>query len=109
MKIGDQAPDDKDMVYYESKVMVALNFQLLIPKLFVQPHVDSILFMCDKTLEDFIGHDAYKFYTAPTERPPAMREQKISAVDFYPRDYGDIKRTKSSNEMRLNKLYKKSQ
>ena len=71
--------------------------------------MDSILFMCDKTLEDFIGHDAYKFYTAPTERPSTIREQKNATVGFDPRDYGDIKRTKSTNELRLNKLYKKSQ
>ena len=50
------------MVYYEEKVLIALNFQPLIPRLIVQPHIDSILFMCDKSLEEFIGEDAYKFY-----------------------------------------------
>ena len=51
------------MVYYEEKVLIALNFQPLIPRLLVLPHVDSILFMCDLTLEEFLGKECFKFYT----------------------------------------------
>ena len=56
------------MVYYEEKVLIALNFQPLIPRLMVLPHVDSILFMCDQTLEEFLskdeeGRECFKFYT----------------------------------------------
>ena len=32
MKIGKQVPDDKALVYYEDKVLIALNYTLLVPK-----------------------------------------------------------------------------
>ena len=40
---------------------MALHFEPRVPPMLVQPHIDSILIMCDKTLEDFLGED-YNFY-----------------------------------------------
>ena len=106
MKIGQQVPDDKALVYYEDKVLIALNYTLLVPKQLVQPHVDSILFMCDKTLEDCIGKEAYKFYTASLEKQQSNHEQKMNNQTLHElRDYADIKRTKSNNEALLKKRY----
>ena len=40
----------------------------------LQPHIESFLEMCDKTLEDFLGKEEYQFYTSCQY---AKRQRKI--------------------------------
>ena len=48
---------------YEKLVMIALHFEPRVPPMLVQPHIDSIQVMTDKTLEEYLGHENYTQYT----------------------------------------------
>ena len=51
--------------------------------------------MCDKTLEEFIGQDAYKFYTVIIDKQQIITDKKQSQTLGYDRDDGYAKRSKS--------------
>ena len=63
-KMNDKSDFEiKELSSYEQRVMFALHFQPRVPPMLVQPHLDSIQVMCDKTLEDFLGCEDYKNYS----------------------------------------------
>ena len=72
----------------------------------VLPHVDSILFMCDQTLEEFLGNECFKFYTETLQDQKVNRDQRHLETAIKLGQYGsrdsDIKRTVSL-DMRLHK------
>ena len=66
--VNDDRDDDRDEEFkhrlneYERRLLIALHFEPRVPPMIVKPHIDSIQFMCDKTLEDFLGTEHYEYY-----------------------------------------------
>ena len=63
-------------VKYERRVLIALHFEPRVPPMLVQPHLESIQVMCDKTLEEFLGSENYNFYTDRIKVKMRQREDR---------------------------------
>jgi hypothetical protein len=49
----------KSLIYYELKILSALNFQTTIPIKYILPHMESIMTVLDTDLSDYLGEEAY--------------------------------------------------
>ena len=49
----------RPLIFYELKVLSALNFQTTVPLKFILPHLDAIIGMLDTSLPAYLGEEAY--------------------------------------------------
>ena len=57
-------------------MLIALHFEPRVPPMLVQPHIESIQQMTDKTLEDYLGKENYLMYTERIAAKIKKREDR---------------------------------
>jgi hypothetical protein len=50
----------KPLIHYELRILSALNFQTMVPLVYIVPHMESILSIIDTNLQDQIGEESYQ-------------------------------------------------
>ena len=46
-------------MYYELKLLSALNFQTTVPLKLIMPHFESIMTILDSNMADYLGEETY--------------------------------------------------